>query len=80
MLLKEDLQKIGLTNQVIHMLQKSFLRSYSLFLRWTYKLPAMVTNCSNNYGQRQHPEKLIPKLIYNILNGIDFHLWKRQEL
>jgi dTDP-glucose 4,6-dehydratase len=29
----------------------------------------MVTNCSNNYGPKQHPEKLIPKLIYNILNN-----------
>ena len=35
----------------------------------TFKLPAMVTNCSNNYGPKQHPEKLIPKLIYNILNN-----------
>ena len=35
----------------------------------TYKIPAIVTNCSNNYGPKQHPEKLIPKLIYNILNG-----------
>ena len=35
----------------------------------TYNLPAMVTNCSNNYGPKQHPEKLIPKLIYNILNN-----------
>ena len=35
----------------------------------TYRIPAMVTNCSNNYGPRQHPEKLIPKLIYNILNN-----------
>jgi len=35
----------------------------------TYKLPVIVTNCSNNYGPRQHPEKLIPKLIYNILNN-----------
>tara|TARA_B110001452_G_scaffold266505_1_gene273563 strand:+ start:244 stop:1263 length:1020 start_codon:yes stop_codon:yes gene_type:complete len=32
----------------------------------TYKIPAIVTNCSNNYGPKQHPEKLIPKLIYNI--------------
>ena len=29
----------------------------------------MVTNCSNNYGPKQHPEKLIPKLIYNILTN-----------
>ena len=35
----------------------------------TYKIPAIVTNCSNNYGPKQHPEKLIPKLIYNILNN-----------
>ena len=35
----------------------------------TYKLPIIVTNCSNNYGPKQHPEKLIPKLIYNILNN-----------
>ena len=35
----------------------------------TYKLPAIVTNCSNNYGPKQHPEKLIPKLIYNILKN-----------
>ncbi len=35
----------------------------------TYKIPAIVTNCSNNYGPRQHPEKLIPKLIYNIIKN-----------
>ena len=35
----------------------------------TYKLPAIVTNCSNNYGPKQHPEKLIPKLIYNIMHN-----------
>ena len=35
----------------------------------TYDLRAIVTNCSNNYGPRQHPEKLIPKLIYNILKN-----------
>lgn len=35
----------------------------------TYNIPAIVTNCSNNYGPKQHPEKLIPKLIYNILQN-----------
>ena len=35
----------------------------------TYKVPAIVTNCSNNYGPKQHPEKLIPKLIYNIFKN-----------
>ena len=35
----------------------------------TYNLPTIITNCSNNYGPKQHPEKLIPKLIYNIINN-----------
>ena len=35
----------------------------------TYKTPAIITNCSNNYGPKQHPEKLIPKIIYNIINN-----------
>ena len=35
----------------------------------TYNIPAIITNCSNNYGPKQHPEKLIPKIIYNILNN-----------
>ncbi len=35
----------------------------------TFNIPAMITNCSNNYGPRQHPEKLIPKIIYNILKN-----------
>jgi len=40
---------------------KSFVR--------TYKLPAIITNCSNNYGPNQFPEKLIPKIIYNIIKN-----------
>ena len=35
----------------------------------TYNIPAIITNCSNNYGPKQHPEKFIPKLIYNILKN-----------
>ena len=35
----------------------------------TFKIPAIITNCSNNYGPKQHPEKLIPKIIYNIINN-----------
>lgn len=34
----------------------------------TYGLPVLVTNCSNNYGPRQFPEKLIPHIILNALN------------
>jgi dTDP-glucose 4,6-dehydratase len=35
----------------------------------TYKLPTLTTNCSNNYGPRQFPEKLIPLVIHNALAG-----------
>jgi dTDP-glucose 4,6-dehydratase len=35
----------------------------------TYGLPATITNCSNNYGPRQFPEKLIPLMIFNALEG-----------
>lgn len=31
----------------------------------TYKIPVTISNCSNNYGPNQHPEKLIPKTILN---------------
>jgi dTDP-glucose 4,6-dehydratase len=35
----------------------------------TYGLPTLTTNCSNNYGPRQFPEKLIPLVIFNALKG-----------
>jgi dTDP-glucose 4,6-dehydratase len=35
----------------------------------TYQLPAVITNCSNNYGPRQFPEKLIPLMVLNALDG-----------
>ncbi len=35
----------------------------------TYKIPAIISNCCNNYGPNQFPEKLIPKLIYNIIKN-----------
>jgi dTDP-glucose 4,6-dehydratase len=34
----------------------------------TYKIPAIITNCCNNFGPNQYPEKFIPTIIYNILN------------
>lgn len=34
----------------------------------TYKLPLIITNCCNNFGPHQYPEKLIPNIIYNLLN------------
>jgi len=41
------------------------LRAY----RHTYGLPTLTTNCSNNYGPRQFPEKLIPLMIHHALAG-----------
>lgn len=35
----------------------------------TYGIPTIVTNCSNNYGPYQYPEKLIPVLVLNALHG-----------
>ena len=43
----------------------------------TYKIPAVITNCSNNYGAKQHPEKLIPKLIYNIVHNKELPIYGR---
>jgi len=42
-----------------------FVRSY----HETYGLNTVLTNCSNNYGPKQHTEKLIPKIIKNALSG-----------
>ena len=42
-----------------------FVRAYGE----TYGLPYIITNCSNNYGPNQFPEKLIPLFINNILNN-----------
>ena len=45
----------------------------------TYKIPAIISNCSNNYGPKQHPEKLIPKLIYNIINNKELPIYGKGE-
>jgi len=41
----------------------------------TYKLPLNITRCSNNYGPYQFPEKLIPLMINNCLNGKDLPVY-----
>jgi dTDP-glucose 4,6-dehydratase len=41
----------------------------------TYRLPALLTNCSNNYGPYQFPEKLIPLMILNALEGRDLPVY-----
>ena len=50
-------------------LVKSFVR--------TYRLPAIISNCCNNYGPNQFPEKLIPKLIYNIIKNKPLPIYGR---
>jgi dTDP-glucose 4,6-dehydratase len=47
------------------------VRAYS----HTYGLPALITNCSNNYGPYQFPEKLIPLMILNALQGISLPVY-----
>ncbi|MBP5399708.1 MAG: dTDP-glucose 4,6-dehydratase [Alphaproteobacteria bacterium] len=41
----------------------------------TYGMNVTVSNCSNNYGPKQHSEKLIPKIISNALNGKDIPIY-----
>ena len=45
----------------------------------TYGLPVLTTNCSNNYGPYQFPEKLIPLMILNALEGRPLPLYGRGE-
>ena len=41
----------------------------------TYRLPTLISNCSNNYGPNQYPEKLIPLFINNIKNNIEIPIY-----
>lgn len=45
----------------------------------TYGLPTLTTNCSNNYGPCQQPEKLIPRMILNALAGRKLPVYGRGE-
>jgi dTDP-glucose 4,6-dehydratase len=45
----------------------------------TYKLPIVISNCSNNYGSHQFPEKLIPLMIHNIRNNISLPVYGKGE-
>lgn len=52
-----------------------FVRAY----HDTYKMPVVVTNCSNNYGPYQFPEKLIPLFINNIRQGKPLPVYGKGE-
>lgn len=43
--------------------------------RETFNLPITITNCSNNFGPYQHPEKFIPRLITNVLDGANARIY-----
>lgn len=52
-----------------------FVRAY----HDTYGLPVVISNCSNNYGQYQFPEKLIPLFIHNIREGKPLPVYGKGE-
>ena len=41
----------------------------------TYSLPILISNCSNNYGPWQYPEKFIPKIIFNAIKGNEIPIY-----
>jgi dTDP-glucose 4,6-dehydratase len=52
-----------------------FVRAYGN----TYKLPFVISNCSNNYGSHQFPEKLIPLMINNLRHGKPLPVYGKGE-
>ncbi|MEO1098787.1 MAG: dTDP-glucose 4,6-dehydratase [Bacteroidota bacterium] len=52
-----------------------FVRAYAN----TYKLPIKISNCSNNYGPNQFPEKLLPLMIHNIKNNKPLPVYGKGE-
>lgn len=52
-----------------------FVRAYGN----TYGLPFLISNCSNNYGERQHKEKLLPKTIINLINKKKIPIYGKGE-
>ena len=52
-----------------------------LAMAWhrTYGLPVIISNCSNNYGPYQFPEKLIPLVVINALHGEDLPIYGKGE-
>lgn len=52
-----------------------FVRAYNN----TYKLPVVISNCSNNYGPNHFPEKLIPLMIHNIMQNKPLPVYGKGE-
>ena len=76
--MKVNFQRIHHTNQVVHTQpQKQQVIISFLFWNKTFKMPTIIANCSNNYGPKQFPEKLIPLTILKI---IPMHLYLFMEM
>jgi dTDP-glucose 4,6-dehydratase len=52
-----------------------FVRAYHA----TYRLPVVISNCSNNYGPNHFPEKLVPLMIHNIMQGKPLPVYGKGE-
>ena len=77
--LAEPLQKNGYDPHSSYPASKAssdhFVRAFSD----TYELPTVISNCSNNYGSYQFPEKLIPLFINNIINNNSLPVYGKGE-
>ena len=63
---------INLILLILHLKSSDhYVRSYYK----TYKLPIIITNCSNNYGPYQHKEKFIPTIIKSLLDRKNTSIW-----
>ena len=51
-----------------------------MFLNSFIKTLAQTTHCSNNFGPRQFPEKLIPSTIFKILNNIPISIYEMEKI
>ena len=93
---KDTMETSKLNDHAMSLIENGYNSSYSaskassdlLVRAWnkTYGIKSVITNCSNNYGPWQNPEKLIPKTIMNALTknkipiygrGINRWLWRR---
>ena len=61
--------------QLLRHLQDHFVRAFGD----TYKIPVVISNCSNNYGSFQFPEKLIPLFINNIVKNKSLPVYGKGE-
>ena len=73
----KKLQNMILTLLILHPKQSSdhFVRAFYD----TYRMPVVISNCSNNYGSYQVPEKLIPLFINNIVNNKPLPVYGKGE-